>query len=584
MFSTILKEVTGYFDRHALISAFFPSLVFWGGTLCLSMRQTLGWQASLESWDQLSSTGQFLILFAFFVWIAFWSFLTINFQPSLLRLYEGYWPEDSRLIGRLWQYQSQIYKQRWDESQSTDKKLEKAQTAIIQQHEQIQALIQQIPTLKQTNSSTSPPPLENLAKAINAYLNQFQNSQDMTHLASEDITADLETLSQQWSNWASGCHLLQTERQNKEWKKIEQRLTEITLDFDRWITLKLGIVEEKRHQHNRTQFLFWPPQRDDVLPTQLGNILKAAELYSQQRYNLDAVVIWSRLQNALPEKFAKILQSAKISLDLMVTLSAFCLIFGIPLSIGLSIRAASFFITVVPLGLTIAAFLMQQFWIGCCALIATVLAEILFRFPDSQIAPLIRLQVFLTLISAVLWVSRLSYQNATQAALTYGEQIKAAFDLYRWKALEALNLKLPTNLSEERQLWDEVSKFLYRGYSDQLGHYQYQLPEKTYHLEHPSQTKRVVVARQVLRAYEIIDPDKLEYASLPIAEVPQDAISNIEDVNQCCPVTPLQTDAPLCVHHLVDHALIDQHFIVGIPATPSMTMNGTLQTGNAEFD
>ena len=38
-----------------------------------------------------------------------------------------------------------------------------------------------------------------------------------------------------------------------------------------------------------------------VVPTRLGNILKASELYANQRYGLDPVLIWSRLYGLLPE-------------------------------------------------------------------------------------------------------------------------------------------------------------------------------------------------------------------------------------------------------------------------------------------
>src|SRR5437764_15211773 len=91
MFSTILKEVTGYFDRRALLSAFFPNLVFWGLTFAVFVALIQGWRVSLARWEAQSATLTSLILLAFFVWVAFWSFLTLNFRPAITRLFEGNW-------------------------------------------------------------------------------------------------------------------------------------------------------------------------------------------------------------------------------------------------------------------------------------------------------------------------------------------------------------------------------------------------------------------------------------------------------------------------------------------------------------
>jgi hypothetical protein len=42
------------------------------------------------------------------------------------------------------------------------------------------------------------------------------------------------------------------------------------------------------------------------------------------------------------------------------------------------------------------------------------------------------------------------------------EVIKTAFDLYRWKLLDALHLKQPTSYAEETKIWDDVNHMVYR--------------------------------------------------------------------------------------------------------------------------
>ena len=51
MFSTILKEVTGYFDRRSLLSAFFPSVIAWATTLILWIALSTGMSDALAAWE-----------------------------------------------------------------------------------------------------------------------------------------------------------------------------------------------------------------------------------------------------------------------------------------------------------------------------------------------------------------------------------------------------------------------------------------------------------------------------------------------------------------------------------------------------
>jgi hypothetical protein len=57
--------------------------------------------------------------------------------------------------------------------------------------------------------------------------------------------------------------------------------------------------------------LEYPSAPEDVLPTRFGNILRAGELHSLQRYKLDAVVIWPRLYSCLPEPVVRQVAAAK---------------------------------------------------------------------------------------------------------------------------------------------------------------------------------------------------------------------------------------------------------------------------------
>lgn len=164
-------------------------------------------------------------------------------------------------------------------------------------------------------------------------------------------------------------------------------------------------------------YLRYPPrkQRQQVMPTRLGNILKNLELYPRQRYMIDAVLIWPRLYQLLPENLLQSIAEAKSSLDLMLVISwlsgLFAFVSGIYL---LSMGAAWWFFLVC-------------FWGG-------------------------------------LLVAWLAYQGALASAILYAHQIKTAFDLYRNELFKQMRWQLPTNLEDEKKKWETLCQFLYRNF------------------------------------------------------------------------------------------------------------------------
>lgn len=178
----------------------------------------------------------------------------------------------------------------------------------------------------------------------------------------------------------------------------------------------------------REWFLFHPPERAMVMPTRLGNTLRAAEAYPSLRYKLDAVVTWPRLHSVLPEAFASELQDAKATLDLLLNLTTLTILFTLSweLYFGLATHYWNWFL-VVSIG-----------WI----------------------------------------VAIVAYQAAVLAAKTYGELIKAAYDLHRWELLSALHLQRPTSYSEEQSLWDDVTALLYRNYPPNSPAFRYETAKK----------------------------------------------------------------------------------------------------------
>lgn len=152
------------------------------------------------------------------------------------------------------------------------------------------------------------------------------------------------------------------------------------------------------------------PPHDQLMPTRLGNALRAAEIRAGEPYGLDTVVAWPRLYPLLSDPVRAVVDGNRDALDMN---ARFCAVFTAAAIIAAGLLAAHGWWLLVPLG---------------CLLLAG-----------------------------------LTYQSAVAAALAYGESIRTAVDLHRFTLLEALHLPLPTTPEEERALNAKLSTFLLQG-------------------------------------------------------------------------------------------------------------------------
>jgi hypothetical protein len=164
---------------------------------------------------------------------------------------------------------------------------------------------------------------------------------------------------------------------------------------------------------------FYPPrvQHPDLfMPTQIGNILRASEVYALDRYGLDSVIIWSRLRPVLKTEALAPLDEKRLMLDSLLLM-------------------------------TFLAALFASFW---CVVLAIF-------------TPRWELFVLSALGLPLAW---LCYKNAVQSAIAYGEQIKATFDVYRGELLKAVDKEMPAALKDEKMVWDKLTRFFYYNETD----------------------------------------------------------------------------------------------------------------------
>lgn len=149
----------------------------------------------------------------------------------------------------------------------------------------------------------------------------------------------------------------------------------------------------------------YPPELDQVLPTRLGNTLRAHEATAGATYNLDAVKTFPRIALLAPPAQLEYVQDQRLQLELAVR----CTILGL---------AAA------------CATVIFMYWHGAWVLLA--LAPYLLAY--------------------------LSYRGATIVAASYGTAVAVVLELNRFRLYEKMRLRIPQNSREERRQNIELMK------------------------------------------------------------------------------------------------------------------------------
>jgi hypothetical protein len=168
-------------------------------------------------------------------------------------------------------------------------------------------------------------------------------------------------------------------------------------------------LEEERLQRVARRRLEsgYPPDEERLLPTRLGNALRAFEDQVGQRYGLETVVVFPRLTPYLSDPVRAALDDLRDQLDI----------------------AARLCVTL---------------------LLATVLSGVL----------LLAHGWWLVLPATTALLAWVAYRSAIQAAVAYGEEVAVAFDLHRFEMLRGLHFALPDAAAAELTLNEQVSRFL----------------------------------------------------------------------------------------------------------------------------
>lgn len=183
-----------------------------------------------------------------------------------------------------------------------------------------------------------------------------------------------------------------------------------------------------------------PFDNGDFMPTRLGNVLKASEVYANERYFIEAITVWPRLFSLLPSGFVKDMEEKNNHFMFLLNSTLLIYVCG-----------------VLCLLVSLIGFYYDHCtgWLFCNVLQRQQVLHSGF----SLVTP----KAYLILAVVLLFFGYRLYLIAVNAAQDFGLFYRAGFDLYRTELLKHLNHKLPKNLTDEREAWLAISTFFIAG-------------------------------------------------------------------------------------------------------------------------
>ena len=157
----------------------------------------------------------------------------------------------------------------------------------------------------------------------------------------------------------------------------------------------------------------YPVSAEQLMPTRLGNILRASERYPFDRYGATSIFVWPRLYALLPDREVTLVAQARASLEFLLVLSALATAFGI--------LAAGYLLAVT-----------APVWL------------------------------FLLCAWGGLGIAVVAYRASLSAAVVYADVVRTAFDLHRLDVLTGMQFPRPTDAAAERRAWEQLVQLVVR--------------------------------------------------------------------------------------------------------------------------
>jgi len=218
--------------------------------------------------------------------------------------------------------------------------------------------------------------------------------------------------------------------QRESLEKEYQHLKKLTRN-DPALEERRGKILDEHHRVASEYDENYPANLDDVLPTQFGNVLRAAEDHAIQRYGFDGVTFWPRLIHIIPDSYKAVIDSTRNELSFLVNMSILSLIF---------------------------TFL-------CIVAIFTMLGTSIAVSGNATVFGALVGSTLKYLFAAALGMIGCGFfYNASIISLgSFALTIRASFDLFRRDLLQKLEVVRPNNFDEEFDTWENLNELIVLG-------------------------------------------------------------------------------------------------------------------------
>ena len=423
--TSILSSISGYFSKSLILGTFLPVVIFIVLAVVLLvpyLPPDIATSLPLESLDK-----EWKIVGVTFVAIVL-SGLLYNLSIPILRLYEGY-PWRSSWIG------SRFTKRHRDRFDAAQLRVDAMRASI----RAIDASIKKISEASKKIKDGEPTPAGQ--QTPNEVL-----VEQTTFL--KDLIDNLKILGDR------GAVSLSESKWLQDWRQANNKTEadEIKAQAEAIKERVNGIFSRYRVQIDHA----YPSDRNLILPTRLGNVIRSFEYYSDREYGIDSIEIWPRLVAVIPKDYAVSIDDAKTTFDFMLNCSLLSLLLGVLiLAAGLTYPSA------------LSSFTPALYWI-------------------VKIVSLALLSYFF-------------YRLSMERAHSWGLLVKSSFDLYRWDLLKQLGYsQQPKHRLDERKLWEEISRQAIYGDRFDKTFQDYAEPEPKFpSVESNSKTSKLEITRGI---------------------------------------------------------------------------------------
>ena len=194
--------------------------------------------------------------------------------------------------------------------------------------------------------------------------------------------------------------------------------------------------EQAKYEYLKLEMIA-PIDSDQLLPTRLGNILRASELYPAEKYAVPGVMLWPRLLQLLPKDLKDQLEEKNNQMVFTLNSAMLCYMLGL----------ASILVGF--------ARLLNQMW------------DKLFGYHSMTAANFfdrgfINISAYEYIVIGLLFFASgyIAYRLCIPTAVNFGLLIRTSYDLYRFELLRQLNHPIPRSIQEEKDLWATISEYM----------------------------------------------------------------------------------------------------------------------------